>query len=331
MITDARALRPEFVPRDLEHRDGQIDHLSSVLAPIQFNSAENVCIFGPSGAGKTTIAKYVLSQLERESLGIRWGYVNCMADNTAAAALHTLVRNLNLGADLRRRGEPTSLAIDRLRQCDDQVVTILDEVAVLDERPLLALTDLPNVSVVAITIAEDEWMSSLSSQATSRMQSAATVRLEKYGLDELTDILDSRVTHGLIKSRVTDDAIERCADIAAGDARRGIAILRRAAQYVEQNDTRELTAEVVENVVDDAENDIQERRIRSLGTHQRLLFSIIDEAGDIDCEDLHAEYEERAFDPKARSTRRRYLESLRRYDLIEASGNGRARRYRSLS
>ncbi|QLH78199.1 AAA family ATPase [Halosimplex rubrum] len=103
MITDARALRPEFVPGDLHHREGQIDHLSSVLAPIQFDHAENITIFGPNGAGKTTIAKYVLSQLERESLGIRWGYVDCMADNTTATALHTLVRDRNLSDHLRRR------------------------------------------------------------------------------------------------------------------------------------------------------------------------------------------------------------------------------------
>ena len=331
MITDARALKPEFVPQDLHHREGQIDHLSTVLAPLQFDSAENVTIFGPSGSGKTTIAKYVVTQLERETLGIRWGYVDGMADNTTAAALHQIVRDVNLGADLRRRGEPTALALDRLRECDDQIVAILDEVSVLEERPIVALANLPNVSVVAITIDEVEWLDSLSAGASSRMRSAATVHLEKYTLDELVDILDSRVTHGLMKSRVDDEAVRRAADIAAGDARRGIALLRRAAQRVEKNDQRQLTAETIESVVGAAENDIQQRRIRSLGTHQRLLYNIIADAGEIAGTELADEYERRAVDPKSDPTRRRYLKSLRQYGLIEASGEGRARRYRSLS
>ncbi|QLH83411.1 Cdc6/Cdc18 family protein [Halosimplex pelagicum] len=331
MITDARALKPEFVPRDLHHREGQIDHLSSVLAPLQYDTAENVTIFGPSGSGKTTIAKYVVTQLERETLGIRWGYVDGMSDNTTTAALHRLVREVNLGADLRRRGEPTALALDRLRECDDQVVAILDEVSVLEERPLVALANLPNVSLVAITIDEEEWLDSLGRPATSRMQSAATVRLEKYSLQELIDILDSRVSHGLIKSRVDDEAVRRAADIAAGDARRGIALLRRAAKRLEETDERQLTVETIENVVGAAERDIQQRRVRSLGTHQRLLYNIIADAGEISGTELADEYERRSVDPKSDPTRRRYLKSLRQYGLIEASGEGRARRYRSVT
>nr|WP_233710820.1 hypothetical protein [Natronococcus pandeyae] len=34
MITDARVLRQEFVPGDLEHRDAETTYLSETLAPI---------------------------------------------------------------------------------------------------------------------------------------------------------------------------------------------------------------------------------------------------------------------------------------------------------
>lgn len=331
MITDARALCPAFVPQDLQHRDSHINHLSVILASSALDYAEDVCIFGPSGAGKTTLAKYTLSQLEREMLDFRWGYVNCMADNTPATVLYQLVREVSLCADLPRERVSSPHALSRLRECDDQIIVILDEVAVLDEQPILALWELPNVSLMCITIDEDEWLSSLSSQAKSRMQSAATVRLGKYSQGELVDILDSRIDHGLIQSRVADGAVTKIADIAAGDARRAIAILRRAADHVETKELRELTLDIVVGVVEDADAEIRERRVRSLGTHQRLLYKIINDAGEIDASALHAQYEARSEAPKSRPSRRRYLSSLRRYNLIETTGAASATEYRSLS
>lgn len=34
MITDARALQDRYVPQDMAHRDGAIDHLAAALDPI---------------------------------------------------------------------------------------------------------------------------------------------------------------------------------------------------------------------------------------------------------------------------------------------------------
>ncbi|SDY35509.1 orc1/cdc6 family replication initiation protein [Halobellus clavatus] len=66
MIRDARALRDEFVPQELQHRNSEIDHLSSCPRPIEEDvKGDHVLITSPSGAGKTTLAKYVCQQLER--------------------------------------------------------------------------------------------------------------------------------------------------------------------------------------------------------------------------------------------------------------------------
>ncbi|GGN92300.1 Cdc6/Cdc18 family protein [Haloarcula pellucida] len=330
MITDARALRPDFVPQDLYHREGQIDHLSSVLEPSTLSYAENVCIFGPPGVGKTTIAKYTLGQLERERFGIRWAYVSCLSESTTGV-LHAAARNADLGADLRRSGTPRSEPLRRLREYDDQIVVILDEVSVLDEESLLALAGVANVSLVCITTDEDHWFSSLSGPATSRMRSAATVHLDKYSHSELCDILDSRLTHGVMSSRVDDDVVPYVADLAAGDARRGIAMLRRGVDHVDRTDTERLTTEVINETADGAEADIRERRIRSLGTHHRLLLRIIEEAGTIDAETLRERYERQADRPKSDSSRKRYLKLLRRYELIERVGSGRGSRYRAVT
>ncbi len=71
MIRDARVLRAAFVPREVEHRDAEINHLSSVLEPITNDEPADTAIFtGPSGTGKTCISKFVTEQLCEEVLDV---------------------------------------------------------------------------------------------------------------------------------------------------------------------------------------------------------------------------------------------------------------------
>ncbi|MFC7020842.1 MULTISPECIES: hypothetical protein [Haloarcula] len=63
-------------------------------------------------------------------------------------------REVGVGADLRTEGTPTSMYIEELRESDEQFIAVLDEVAVLDEESLLALYEVPNVSLICITIDE---------------------------------------------------------------------------------------------------------------------------------------------------------------------------------
>ncbi len=59
MIRDARVLRAGFVPREVEHRDAEVNHLSSVLEPITNGEpADTAIVTGPSGAGKTCISNH---------------------------------------------------------------------------------------------------------------------------------------------------------------------------------------------------------------------------------------------------------------------------------
>jgi Cdc6-like AAA superfamily ATPase len=66
--------------------------------------------------------------------------------------------------------------------------------------------------------------------------------------------------HGLevvIFSVSADDVVEYIADLAAGDAREGVALLRRAAAEIkEAAGRRGLTTGVVDGVVEGAERDI---------------------------------------------------------------------------
>lgn len=336
MITDARALEHRFVPQDLNHREGQVEALASALEPITHGGAgEHTLVVGPSGSGKTTLAKYVARQLERQRLDFDWGYVNCQSDPSPTAALHQLVTSA--GVDVRRpEGTSRGYYFDRLADHDGHLVMIVDEVNVITDPGLLhALYETAGVTVVGICIDDDDLLASadLEPGTRSRLRSMYRLTLDSYTHEELLDILAARVEHGLDASRVTDDALDAIADIAAGNARLAITHLRRAARTVRETEDDELTREVVGAVADDARAAIRDIHVRSLGTHQRALYHIIRDAGTsgIRAGTLHERYEKRVQNPRGRSMRRRYLDSLERYELIAQSGSGRGTTYRAVS
>jgi hypothetical protein len=53
MIQDARVLQDEFIPSEVQHRDAEVNELTTALSPItRGQSGDTTFLFGPSGAGK---------------------------------------------------------------------------------------------------------------------------------------------------------------------------------------------------------------------------------------------------------------------------------------
>jgi len=94
-----------------------------------------------------------------------------------------------------------------------------------------------------------------------------------------------------------------------------------------QEDASTLYLDHVEAARQEARQRVHDHHVETLGTHQRHLYEIVRQAGEISASRLHAEYEQSVSDPKPRSTRRNYLQSLRRYELIHVNGQGRGTRY----
>jgi Cdc6-like AAA superfamily ATPase len=78
MITDVRVFDDEYLPRELVHRDGDLDELSQAFGPaVDGDTADNVLISGPSGVGKTALARYALNRLLHHADFDR-AYVRCL-------------------------------------------------------------------------------------------------------------------------------------------------------------------------------------------------------------------------------------------------------------
>jgi Cdc6-like AAA superfamily ATPase len=115
MIRDARVLRAGFVPREVEHRDAEVNHLSSVFEPITNDEpADTAIVTGPSGAGKTCISKFVTERLREEVLDVETTYVNCWRNYTRFRTLYQILDDLGATIDIHRQSTPHDELVDRL-------------------------------------------------------------------------------------------------------------------------------------------------------------------------------------------------------------------------
>ena len=330
MIRDARVLRAGFVPREVEHRDSEVDHLSSVLQPIANGEpADTAIVTGPSGAGKTCITQYVTERLREEVLDVQATYVNCWRNYTRFRALYQILDDLGKTIDIHRQSTPHDELVDRLQQYDGpRTVVILDEVDQLDDPGIIYdLHSLPQLAIICIANREEELFSRLDDRLVSRLRSSEHVRMDKYDNDQLQDILAARVKWGLDPDVITDEQLYRIADAAAGDARLGIGILRSAASKADREGKENITDEMLLDAASDARAQIKQKNIDSLTPHQRTVFEIVRDHGPMGPSEIHERYSEEVDDPRTKRTVRTYLSKMTQYNLLTADGTSRDREY----
>ena len=74
IIYNELPLAEAFIPTRLFHREGQLRELERCLKPVLHNRlSENVFLVGPTGTGKTIVARWILESY----FGDRSGYINC--------------------------------------------------------------------------------------------------------------------------------------------------------------------------------------------------------------------------------------------------------------
>lgn len=332
MIRDARVLQEDFVPTEIQHRHSEMNQLSGALEPLLYDERpENAFLFGPTGAGKTCIARYSLEKLREQVLDVTVVYVNCWQDYSRFRVLHRVLDAVGTTLDIHRQSTPKDELVERLRDHDAApVVVILDEVDQLaDKGVLYDLYTLPNFSMVMIANREVDLFAEMGDRINSRLRSSQRIQFGKYSQSELVSIVEGRVRQGLDPNAIADEQIEQIAATAEGDARVAIGILRAAARRVERDGLEAISESTVREVVPETRDELKRSNIEKLNDDQTILYEIIEEAGEIDPGELYARYMGETSNPKTRRTVRNYLTKMRHYDLVMAEGEKRARTYRT--
>ena len=333
MITDARVLQPEFVPNDVKHRSNEVSHLSDTLHPIiDGNRAETTFLYGPSGAGKTCVARYTIDRLRENVVALDHQYINCWEDHTRFKTLYRLLEGIDRAYDIHRQSTPRDEMLARLRDHDEPYVVILDEADQLEEKSLLyQLYRIPNLTMVLIANRQEDVFSELGSRLNSRLEACARIKFGRYSINQLVTILEDRVRWGVDPGAIDTEQLELIADHAAGDARAAIGIFRHAAKVAQREGHDRITASVINDVVSEAKSEIRQKTTEKLTEHQQALYDIITNTGEITPGNLYDRYCAAVSDPKTKRTVRNHLSKLREYNLITANGANRGRSYQPVS
>jgi len=331
MIQNARILREDYVPQEIEGRNQELNNLSRALAPIEAEEvAEDAFLFGPSGSGKTAIARYTLDQLEREVLGVTTQYINCWDRYSRFGTLHDIIDGFTSTVDIHRQSTATDEPLSKIKEYDGPpYAVVLDEADQLQDKMVLYdLYEIPNISMIMISNEENEFFEQIGSRLHSRLHPAKRIHLDRYSLDDLAAILEVRAQHALTKGAISRENLELISDMAAGDARIGIGILRAAARDTEYEGAETISSEIIEEAASEAKRALHRKTLDQLRGVQRLIYDIFQEHRELEPAEIYHLYEERAEDPKTNRTVRNHLQKLQHYNLIVAEGEKRARMYR---
>jgi len=295
VFKDESKLDINYVPPSLPHREKERRLLSGFFEfLLQFpeRMAQRVIIAGDVGTGKTALSKHFGTELvlqgNKRGLKLRYIHVNCREyRGSLFLILHKSVAFFR--PNFPRRGYSAEELLGTLMQCLDEedafVILALDEFDSLIEREgseaIYKLTrlqetrqDKPQRLSLVCILRDLSLLERLDVSARSTLQ-RNVVNLEKYGRDQLVDILNDRVSMAFEANAVPEDSVLFIAELAqseSGNARFAIELLWRAGKYADSEVADRVLPECIRLAFSSILPSVKKSELASLGLHEQLLL-----------------------------------------------------------
>ena len=322
LIHNSDALTDDYLPSDIVARNAQIAELRACLAPAADGRKPlHVWLHGRPGTGKTTVARFVASQLETNTR-VEVAYINCWKHPTLFLVLQEIVEHFRIVVP-DNANIPTKLRRIEKRLKGAPFVVVLDEFDKVQPKQqnaiLYTLTEMNLCGIVAISNSRSTLLS-LEDRVTSRLH-PVFVGFEPFRPEELRLILEHRAKAALVPGSYNIDTLTTIAALAGGDARVAIQMMRKAAQLADTHSSRSISIEQVERSVHEARKLKARYTLGRLTDHHRLLVEIVESSKEIMSSDLWNAYLSKCADsgqrPIAERTFNAYVSSLASNGLIE--------------
>ncbi|UCG70700.1 MAG: AAA family ATPase [Thermoplasmata archaeon] len=285
----------DYVPKDLPHRDSQLQRLFTIFGPIvDSNVSQNAFITGPTGSGKTVISKKFCMDFQdlarKARKNVQFVLVNCRQRNTENAVMLRVLTHFQ--PYFPDRGFSINEMMESLRKELEKekahLIVVLDEVDVLlkkskssdiiyhfsrfneegiDAKKLLSL----------ILISQKNVYDMLDLPSISTFKRGNIVKLDKYSKDELHAIVDQRIELAFHPDSVDLGVGELISDMASewGDARFAIELLEKAGMLADENKEQLVTPEHARAAKAQTYSTITESKLNDLDKNRKLILMAI--------------------------------------------------------
>ena len=295
MFKDEAKLDINYVPSRLPHREKEhrlMMEFFDFLLRFPERMAQRVIITGDVGTGKTALAQRfgadITLEANKRGAHFRYVHVNC---REYRGSLFLILQHVVavFRPNFPKRGYSAEELLGTLMQCLDEenafVILALDEFDSLIEREgseaIYKLTRLQEtrqgkpqrLSLIGI-LRVLSLLDHLDASARSTLQ-RNVISLEKYGQNQLIDVLTDRVSLAFEPSTVPEDTVSLIAELArseSGNARFAIELLWRAGKYADAEELDEVVAECVRKAVSSIIPTVRKSELASLGLHEKLFL-----------------------------------------------------------
>jgi len=262
------ALLHHYVPETLPHRERELAELKRWFEPILSDNVNvKVHVYGPIGTGKTVLCnrlgKHLVDEGERRGVNLKFVNINLAYTPKPYYVMSSLMEKVvgNPGLGLG----PEEMLINVVKKIcseDMKLVIALDEVDtyIMEKRDPKILYMLPRVHeldpraagrISLIYISRSlKWLDRLDKATLDTLGRAAGVKLKKYGLREIEDILSYRVKEAFQPAAVPSEIIEFTAQISyrCGGIRYALELLLGAGVIADSEGSSTVKADYVRRV-----------------------------------------------------------------------------------